>query len=64
MKKIEKATKLNHDTEAVILDGVEYFFISYYLGVVCLVPYLYNPEFCVQYVNCVNDVPERDLYVL
>lgn len=63
MKKIDKATELTHDVEKVIVDDVEYFFISYHLDVVCLIPY--NPKIGgVLFIRCVNDVPERSIYVL
>lgn len=63
MKKITKATELNHDVEKYIVDDVEYFFISYYLDVVCLIPYNSNVG-GVLFIRCVNDVPERSIYVL
>lgn len=61
MKKINKVTELNHDLEKVIVDGVEYFFISYYLDVVCLIPIEVGE---VLYIVCNNDIPEREMYVL
>lgn len=65
MKNIDKATELSHDLEKVIVDDEEYIFISYHLNVVCLLPYAgYVQKQDVLFINCVNDVPERSIYVL
>ena len=62
MKKVKNISDITHDCEGVVLDGVEYHFVSHYLDVLVLLPKLDGDH--VRFIAIADSVPEKELYVV
>lgn len=62
MKKVKNIGDITHDCEGVIYNGVEYHFVSHYLGVLVLLPKSEGDH--VRFVSINDGIPEEELYVV